>query len=72
MVAASSVSSFPILATHKSLNFGELSLELHNFSMFRWESDTSGTLSLYSAGTCLKLQGPTSMHILRCRTFICN
>ena len=72
MVAASSVSSFPKLAIHKSLNFGELSLELHNFSMSRWESDTSGTLSLYSAGTCLKLERPTLMHILWCRIVICN
>ena len=41
--------------------------------IFRWESDTAGSLSLYSTGTCLKLERPAlEMHILWCITRICS
>ena len=50
--------SFSILSVHKSLNFGCLSLELHNVPIFRRGCDTSGTLSLYSARIYLKLEKP--------------
>ena len=53
--------------------FGNLSLKLRDVSIFRWESDTSGTLSLYSAHTRLKLEGPAlEMQLLWCRTGICS
>ena len=63
---------FKIDVTKNYINFPDFSLELHSFPIFRWESDTSGTLSLYPAGTCLKLEGPISMHIPQRRTVICN
>ena len=35
--------------------------------------ETSGTLFLYSAHTCLKLKGPVlEMHLIWCRTGICS
>ena len=65
--------SFSVLSIHALLNFGYLSLELHGVPIFWWESDTSGNLSLYSAQTSLKLEGPAlQMHLLRCRTGICS
>ena len=67
------MSSFSVLLRHKSLNYGNISLELHVVPIFRWESDISGTLSLYSADTCLKLERlALEMHILYCRTDICS
>ena len=48
-------------------------MELHDVPTFRWESDTLGTLSFYSAHTCLKLKGPAlEMRLLWSRTGICG
>ena len=49
-----------------------MSLELHDVPIFRWVSDASRTLYLYSAHTCLKLGRPAlEMYLLWCRTSIC-
>ena len=67
------MSSLSVLLRHKSLNYGNFSLELHDVPIFRWESDISGTLSLYSADTCLKLErSALEIHILYCRTDVCS
>ena len=52
--------------------FGHLSLELHDVRIFRRVSDTSRTLSLYSAHPCLKLEGSAlEMYLLWFRTSLC-
>ena len=49
----SSCIAFSVLLIWKSFNFGDLILELNDTSIFRWKSDTSGFLSLYSLGDVL-------------------
>ena len=67
----SSLNAFSVLFIQKSLNFGNLSLELHHTPIFQWKSDTPGFLFLYSPRTCLKLEWPVlEMHNLWCRTAI--
>ena len=58
---------------NKSLSSVNLSLDLHGVSIFWLDSDTSGTLSLYFAQTCLKLERPAlEVHIAWCKTGIYN
>ena len=45
----SSLSVILICFDTEAFKFGNLSLELHDVPIFRWGSDTLGTLSLYSA-----------------------
>ena len=48
-------------------------MELHDVPIFWWESNSTGTLSLYSSHTCIKLKGLVlEMRLLWCRTGICS
>ena len=58
---------------NKSLNYVNLSLELHVISTFWLGSDTSGTFSLNFAQPSYELERPAlKMHILWCTTDICS
>ena len=57
--------TFSVLSIHVSLNFGYLTLELHDVPIFQKKSGTSGNLSLYSTRRSLKLKGAAlEMHLL--------
>ena len=53
-VVHSSWSTFSVLLIHKSLNFGNLSLELHYNPIFQQKSDTSRVTSLGDSHTMVQ------------------